>query len=180
MDIDLERLGKLLAVAGSDQDGEALAALRKARKMMEASGQSFTDLASVMKRSAAATPMIHPTGSHVLDPETIFDATMAADIKRNRDELRTKKEAQRKALIERHGSVEAAEAPCELEQKLLDAVKPWRTTCKRPLQRWTYSLEGIADIYNWKDGAPNVVKAIATAYPMPAMTAGQARCSCTL
>lgn len=42
--LDKDRLGKLLALAESDQDGEALAALRKATRLLRADGQRLRDL----------------------------------------------------------------------------------------------------------------------------------------
>jgi hypothetical protein len=44
--LDISRFAKVLALAGSPADGEALAALRKARSMLTAAGMSFTDLAN--------------------------------------------------------------------------------------------------------------------------------------
>jgi hypothetical protein len=43
--LDKERFAKVLALAGSDVDGEALAALRTAQKMLRAANLSFTDVA---------------------------------------------------------------------------------------------------------------------------------------
>jgi len=43
--LDIARFAKVLALAGSSSDGEALAALRKARSMLAAAKMSFTDVA---------------------------------------------------------------------------------------------------------------------------------------
>jgi hypothetical protein len=43
--LDITRFTKVLALAGSNADGEALAALRKARAMLRAANLSFTDVA---------------------------------------------------------------------------------------------------------------------------------------
>jgi hypothetical protein len=43
--LDMERLAKVLALADSDIDGEALAAIRKAKKLLHAANMSFTDIA---------------------------------------------------------------------------------------------------------------------------------------
>ena len=43
--LGISRFAKILALAGSDKDGEALAALRKAQKMLHAAKLSFTDVA---------------------------------------------------------------------------------------------------------------------------------------
>ena len=48
----LNKLDKVLALADSDHDGEALVAVRKARQMLSNDGLSFGDLARV----AALTP----------------------------------------------------------------------------------------------------------------------------
>ncbi len=47
----LDQLDKVLALADSNQDGEALGALRMARRMLEREGLSFTDLASAARRN---------------------------------------------------------------------------------------------------------------------------------
>lgn len=52
--LDAAKLAKLLALAGSDHDGEALAALRKARRLLDAAGLSFTDAAQRI-----ASPGVH-------------------------------------------------------------------------------------------------------------------------
>jgi hypothetical protein len=43
--LNISCFAKILALAGSDKDGEALAALRKAQKMLHAAHLSFTDVA---------------------------------------------------------------------------------------------------------------------------------------
>jgi hypothetical protein len=43
--LDITKFTKVLALAGSDMDGEALAALRKAQSMLKAANLSFTDVA---------------------------------------------------------------------------------------------------------------------------------------
>jgi hypothetical protein len=48
--LDLERLAKVLALASSNRDGEALSALRKAEKMLTAVGLGLADLAETVKR----------------------------------------------------------------------------------------------------------------------------------
>jgi DNA repair ATPase RecN len=48
--IDYDKLSKILSLAGSDSDGEALAALRRAQAQLAAHGMSFTDLAERLRR----------------------------------------------------------------------------------------------------------------------------------
>jgi hypothetical protein len=47
--LDISRFIKVLALAGSNVDGEALAALRTAQKMLRASNKSFTDVAQCLE-----------------------------------------------------------------------------------------------------------------------------------
>lgn len=57
--LNRDRLGKILALAGSDRDGEALAALRKANGMLHTVGLDFGDLA----RSLDGDRPIHRTAA---------------------------------------------------------------------------------------------------------------------
>lgn len=50
MPIDYDKLAKILSLAGSDSDGEALAALRRVRALLAAQGMSFTDLAERLRQ----------------------------------------------------------------------------------------------------------------------------------
>jgi hypothetical protein len=47
--LDIARFIKVLALAGSNVDGEALASLRTAQKMLRASNKSFTDVAQCLE-----------------------------------------------------------------------------------------------------------------------------------
>lgn len=49
----LDQLDKVLALADSDHEGEALGALRMARKLLEREGLQFSDLASVLGKISA-------------------------------------------------------------------------------------------------------------------------------
>ncbi len=49
--LDVDRFCKVLALAGSASDGEALSALRRARAMLADSGLSFTDIAARLGQS---------------------------------------------------------------------------------------------------------------------------------
>ncbi len=65
--MDERKFAKVLALAASDNDMEALHALRAARRMLETQGTTFLDLASRMERELGA-----PIEAHVLQ-ETIFN-----------------------------------------------------------------------------------------------------------
>lgn len=51
--MNFDKLAKVLALAGSDNDSEALEALRKARRMLTAAGLDFVDVASAMQEQPA-------------------------------------------------------------------------------------------------------------------------------
>lgn len=57
--LDTAKFTKVMALAGSDQDGEALAALRKAQAMLKSVGMSFVDVAEKVK---APSPQTVQTG----------------------------------------------------------------------------------------------------------------------
>ena len=63
--LDSERLCKLLALASSDNDAEALAALRKARLHLDAAGEDFVSLADRLKTSIRGRSATEPRFSGV-------------------------------------------------------------------------------------------------------------------
>ncbi|GEM_PF-3549610 len=58
MPLDTTKAGKLLAMLGSDHDGEALAALRKLSALLKAGGETFTILAKRLGLPKLAKPML--------------------------------------------------------------------------------------------------------------------------
>lgn len=63
--MDLQKIAKVLALAASDNDAEALHALRTARRLLEAQGADFVELASRVGQAAGA-------GRNVLE-DAVFD-----------------------------------------------------------------------------------------------------------
>jgi hypothetical protein len=53
--LDISRFVKVLALAGSNADGEALAALRTAQRMLRAANMSFTDIAQSLENGVPVT-----------------------------------------------------------------------------------------------------------------------------
>jgi len=51
------RLGKLLALLGSDRDGEVLATVAALRRVLEGAGCDFTDLANALAEPEGAPPV---------------------------------------------------------------------------------------------------------------------------
>lgn len=62
----IDQLDKVLALAESDHDGEALGALRMARRMLSREGLSFVDLALVAKRGNLSAGRSFFSGQQVL------------------------------------------------------------------------------------------------------------------
>ncbi len=60
-----EQLAKVLALTDSDQDGEALGALRMARRLLEREGLSFTTLANVARRGQSVFSQPHFSAQQV-------------------------------------------------------------------------------------------------------------------
>jgi hypothetical protein len=58
--LNLDRLAKVLALASSDRDGEALSALRKAERMLTEVGLGMVDLADTIRRFDPVAPKPAP------------------------------------------------------------------------------------------------------------------------
>ena len=55
MPIDYDKLAKILSLAGSGNDSEAVAAVRRAQALLSTEGMSFTDLGVQMREAANAS-----------------------------------------------------------------------------------------------------------------------------
>jgi len=181
MSLDLIRLGKLLALAGSDNPSEATAAIRKIKQQLSSEGLSFTDLGQRLiaqagqrsdavrepaPREAAATGFTDDAGV-VWSSREAYDKYQAAAARRRDNDWR-KTETAREAVIERYGSRDAALARSEREQILHDAVADLLVRHQPdtdPPGRWHASLGG------WDRSLvhpPTVVMArIDNAFPLP-------------
>jgi hypothetical protein len=98
--LDIEKFDKVLALASSDRDGEALAALRKARAMLSEAGLSFRDIAAAPK-TAPAAPRIQPQprsdehlGLRVVILEKALNAARAEVLKWNEAARATRLESE--------------------------------------------------------------------------------------
>jgi hypothetical protein len=180
MSLDLIRLGKLLSLAGSDNEREAIAAVRKLREHLSSEGLSFTDLGQRLigqagKRSDVGQPTRDPATNDFTDEagvvwpsrEAYDKYQAAAAVRRENDWLKT--EAERDIVTLRYGSREAALARNDREQILHDAVADLlvrRVPDTDPPGRWHASLGG------WDRGSlappsPTVMARIEQAFPLP-------------
>ena len=119
--LDIEKFDKILALASSDRDGEALAALRKARSMLNEAGLSFRDIASAPKTVPTAAnrqPQERPSehlGLKVVILEKALNAARAEVVKWN--------QAARAATAERETATASLAARiAELERELSEAA----------------------------------------------------------
>lgn len=177
MALDVIRLGKFLALAGSANDGEALAALRKLRDHLDAERVSFTDLAQKLvgqaPRPANRTKapeseiFVDESGTRWPNREAYDKFQAGAAKRREADWART--EAEREKIIAAYGSREAALARNAQEQALHDAVADFLVPLSPDLDppgRWHQSLDG------WDRGSfgpppPHIVSRIEQAIPLP-------------
>ncbi len=181
MSLDLIRLGKLLALAGSENEGEAAAAIRKLKAHLSSEGLSLTDLGQRLMAQGPQRPegdrqgpARDPAAASFTDEAGVvwpsqeahdkFQAAVAA--RREKDWQRTAPE--RTALVARYGSREAALARSAREQLVHDAVADLlvrQDPDVDPPGRWHASLDG------WDRSllhpSERVLARIAQAFPLP-------------
>ena len=185
--VDFEKLGKVLALAGSDQDGEALAALRKAGGMLKAAGLSFTDLAQRLKAPAAVhfehihwpppqqpkpKPKGYTAGGATWESREAYEAFCVRQAAQ-REAERARYAPQRAAVLAKYGSEAAAIARDPREQALHDAAAPWLEGPHVPnagyeylAGRWHASMGGWTR-YSSGSPAAECRAAIEAALPLP-------------
>ncbi|CCG41820.1 DUF2786 domain-containing protein [Magnetospirillum molischianum] len=193
--LNADKLGKLLALASSDNDAEALAALRKAKGMLGAAGMDFKDVAERVAapktsttefdfaewaREAAARqpakppkPKGYTKGNFTWESKAAYDAYMARQ-KAQREAERQRYAPQRAAVLEKYGSEAAAIARDPREQALHDAALPWLEGPFEPTPgfeylagRWHDSMGGWRRYDFGKHPVDECRAAIMSAIPMP-------------
>jgi hypothetical protein len=181
MSLDLIRLGKLLSLAGSENECEATAAIRKLKAQLSAEGLSFTDLGQRLiaqsgrpsdsgrrpsPREAAANSFTDDAGVVWPSREAHEKYQAAAAARRESDWRKT--ETGRHAVIARYGSREAALARSDREQILHDAVADLlvrHDPDTDPPGRWHASLGGWDRSLLHPSAA--VLARIERAFPLP-------------
>lgn len=177
MALDVVRLGKLLALAGSANDGEALAALRKLRKHLDDEGVSFTDLGQKLigpsprpanrAKAADSESFVDESGTRWPSREAFEKFQAGAAMRREANWRRTA--AEREEIIALYGSPEKALARNPSEQAVHEAVADFLTPFAPDLDppgRWHKDLAG------WDRGSfgpppPDIVARIEQALPLP-------------
>jgi hypothetical protein len=151
MQTDHDKIRKLLALAGSNHDGEALSALNKVRELMQKAGISFNDLdigkSPQKRRKAAKKSSATPNWADIFSG---YDDWMEeqhpghkAQCAAKRAERERKQAEYRAEVLAKYGGEKAALEPCEREKRLREALAGRLTMCPRPHQRWTRSIAGI-------------------------------------
>jgi hypothetical protein len=181
MAVDLPRLGKLLSLAGSENEPEAMAAMRKLKAHLSSEGLSFTDLGQKLIGQApipakdanrppardAATSFTDSAGV-VWPSREAHDKVRAAAAARHAKEW-AETEAERDSVTARYGSREAALARNAREQMLHEAVADLlapREPDPEPAGRWHASLGGWdRGSFSPPDGP--VMARIEQAFPLP-------------
>jgi len=180
MSLDLIRLGKLLALAGSENECEATAAIRKLKEQLSSAGLSFTDLGQRLIAQAGrpsaggARPPRQPAATAFTDDAGVvwasrqaYEMYQAGAVARRESDWQ-KTEAERQAVIARYGSRELALARSDREQILHDAVADLlvrHDPDTDPPGRWHARIDG------WDRSllhpSPAVLARIEQALPLP-------------
>lgn len=182
MSLDVTRLGKLLSLAGSDNESEATTAIRKLKGYLTSEGLSFTDLGEKLIAQSGPRPGSGRTSPPQDDAANRFTDEAgvtwpsreaydkfhaAAAARREADWRRT--ETERNEVIAQYGSREAALARNGREQILHDAVIDLLVLQEPdtdPPGRWHASLGGW-DRSSLVPPSPIVLARIESAFPMP-------------
>jgi hypothetical protein len=134
-----EKLAKVLTLwRGASTDGERQAARARGEVLARNAGMTFqaavaADAAERARVSGGPRGIFDGFDDFMEACEPGYKAARA----QNRAEKLKARIARKAALIERHGSLESALAPCEREAKIIEAVAQWRKPCDPPHERWT-------------------------------------------
>lgn len=178
MGLDIVRLGKLLSLAGSQNESEAIVALRKMREHLDSEGLTFTDLGQRLigqAPRAQSSRAKEPEAAIFTDESGVkwpsrdsYDKHQAAVAARRETEWR-QTEDEREEVIARYGSREAGLARNPREQLLHDAVADFLrplTPDLDPPGRWHASLDGW-DRGSFGPPSDRVVTRIEQAFALP-------------
>ncbi len=166
--LDLVKLGKVLALVDSSNEGEAAAAIETARRLLARDGKRFADLATMlMDVDRRAPPAVEPPPPPPPPPPA--SPAPRPDF-RGRRARAEPPDAQ--SVMARHGSRDAVLAPCSREKLLRAAVSRWSQSQEPPNERWTRSLSGWTRSSLPRHMPPEVKRAVEGAYSLPITVAG--------
>ena len=180
--LNMDKLGKLLALAGSSNEHEALVAIKKAKEALKAANMTFTDLAATVKSSNTQTVQ---TGQQQKPTSSTFSFSGFADFMEAESsgwkaaaaakeaERQHSRRVKRAAVLVKYGSELAAIARDAREQTLHAAALPWLVGPFEPEIKYDYLAgrwhEKMGGWDNWSSGHPvdECRRAIEAALPMP-------------
>lgn len=171
--LDLAKLGKVLALVDSSNEGEAAAAIESARRLLARDGKRFADLALMLMDMDRRGP---PPGTAEAAPAAPPPPPPPAPASPHRADYRSRRartaplDAQ--SIMARHGGREAVLAPCSREKLLRAAVARWSQFQEPPNERWTHSLSGWTRTSLPRHMPPEVKRAVEGAYSLPTNVAG--------
>ncbi len=169
--LDLVKLGKVLALVDSSNEGEAAAAIESARRLLARDGKRFADLATMLMEAATPVPEPVPTPPSSPPPPAAAQAPQPP-----RPDFRSRRSQPSvpdpQAILERHGDREAVMAPCSREKLLRASVARWSQAHDAPNERWTRSLSGWTSDSLPRHMPPEIRRAVETAYSLPTTVAG--------
>ncbi len=166
--LDLVKLGKVLALVDSSNEGEAAAAIESARRLLARDGKRFADLATMLMEAGTPPPPAPPPPAPPPAPARSDAPPPRPDFRGRRS--RTGVDAQ--AVLDRHGGREAVMAPCSREKLLRAAVARWSVAQDPPHERWTHSLSGWTSASLPRHMPPEIRRAVETAFSLPISVAG--------
>lgn len=169
--LDLVKLGKVLALVDSSNEGEATAAIESARRLLARDGKRFADLATMLMEAGNTPPPSMPA-----PPPPASPPPTAATSPPPRPGFRGRRARHGvpdpQAVLARHGARDAVLAPCSREKLLRAAVARWAVAREAPNERWTHSLSGWTSTCLPRHMPPEIRRAVETAYSLPTSVAG--------
>lgn len=168
--LDLVKLGKVLALVDSSNEGEAMAAIESARRLLARDGKRFADLATMLMEAGNAPPPSPPPPPPAPPPPAAAPSPPPRPDFRSRRTRHGMPDPQ--AVLARHGAREAVLAPCSREKLLRAAVARWAVARDAPNERWTHSLSGWTSASLPRHMPPEIRRAVETAYSLPTSVAG--------
>lgn len=171
--LDLVKLGKVLALVDSSNEGEAAAAIESARRLLARDGKRFADLATMLMEAGTTPPI--PAAPPPSPPPPAPAAPSRSDTAPPRPDFRGRRArtgVDTQAVLSRHGGRDAVMAPCSREKLLRAAVARWSVAQEAPNERWTHSLSGWTSASLPRHMPPEIRRAVETAYSLPISVAG--------
>ncbi|MFV3128456.1 DUF2786 domain-containing protein [Niveispirillum sp. KHB5.9] len=174
--LDLVKLGKVLALVDSSNEGEAAAAIESARRLLARDGKRFADLATMLMETGTPAPPAPPPAPAPPPSPPPSPAPAPTAAPPPRPDFRGRRTRtgipDPQVVLGRHGGRDAVLAPCSREKLLRTAVARWSVAQDAPNERWTRSLSGWTSASLPRHMPPEIRRAVETAYSLPTSVAG--------